>query len=76
MITVLGTFENGLVKLDKDFSSKNPVKVLITFLDEVQSISKEGFKLSDFSFSQSQKNLSALKSSLSDAVIEERQSEK
>lgn len=76
MITVLGTFENGHVKLDKDFSSKNPVKVLITFLDEVQSISKEGFKLSDFSFTKSQKNLSELKSSLSDAVVEERQSDK
>jgi hypothetical protein len=75
MITVFGTYQNGYVKLDKDYSTNNPVKVIITFLEEVQSQSEKGFSLADFSFSKSKKNLANFKGSLSDAVIEERQTE-
>ena len=75
MVVVTGTYENGQVKLDKDYSSKKPIKVFITFLEDVQSFSTKGLSLSDFSFSKSQKNLGRLKRSLSDSVIEERRSE-
>lgn len=75
MITVFGTYQNGYVKLDKDYSTNNPVKVIITFLEDVQGQSEKGFSLTDFSFSKSKKNLAKFKGSLSDAVIEERQSE-
>ena len=75
MITVSGTYQNGYVKLDKDYSSDNPVKIIITFLEEVQVQSEKGFSLADFSFSKSKKNLANFKGSLSDAVIEERQRE-
>ena len=75
MITVFGTFQNGYVKLDKDYSTNNPVKVIITFLEEVQGKSDKGFSLTDFSFSKSKKNLENFKGSLSDAVVEERQTE-
>ncbi len=75
MITVSGTYQNGYVKLDKDYSSDNPVKIIITFLEEVQGQSEKGFSLADFSFSKSKKNLSNFKGSLSDTVIEERQTE-
>ncbi|MGN6195422.1 MAG: hypothetical protein ACTHOB_10815 [Ginsengibacter sp.] len=75
MITVIGTYENGFIKFDKEYSSKNPVKVMVTFLEEVQSESEPILSLSDFSFSKSQKNLENYKGSLSDAVIEERRSE-
>lgn len=72
MITVFGTFLNGYVKLDKDYSTSNPVKVIVTFLEEVHSKSEKGISLSDFSFSKSKKNLEDFKGSLSDSLIEER----
>lgn len=75
MVTITGTYENGQVKLDKDFTTKKPVKVLITFLEDVQSQSGKGLSLSDFSFSKSQENLRNFKGSLSDSVIEERRRE-
>ena len=72
MVAVVGTYQNGYVKLDKDYSTSNPVKVIVTFLEDVQTHSEKGFSLSDFSFSKSQKNLENYKGSFSDAVIEER----
>lgn len=75
MVAVVGTYENGYVKFDKEYSSNNPVKVIVTFLEEVQSTSDKSLSLSDFSFSKSQKNLESFEGSLSDAVVEERRME-
>ena len=61
MVAVVGTYQNGYVKLDKEYSSNNPVKVIVTFLEDVQSQSDKGFLLSDFSFSKSQKNLEIIR---------------
>lgn len=72
MIAVVGTYQNGYVKLDKDYQSDSPVKVILTFLDEEPIQTEKRLSLSDFSFSQSQKNLENFKGSFSDAVIEER----
>ena len=72
MLTVVGTYQNGFVKLDKDYSTTNPVKVIITFLEEVETNSEKGISLSDFSFSKSKKNLKNFKGSLSNTVVEER----
>ena len=75
MIAVVGTYQNGYVKLDRDYSSDNPVRVIITFLEDVETPSEKGLLLSDFSFAKSQKNLENFKGSFSDAVIEERRLE-
>ncbi len=75
MLSVVGTYQNGYVKLDKDYSSNNPVKVIVTFLEDIQLTSEKGLLLSDFSFAKSQKNLENFKGSFSDAVIEERRLE-
>lgn len=75
MVAVTGTYQNGYIKLDKEYSSESPVKVIVTFLEDVQSSAKKGLSLSDFSFSESQKNLENYKGSFSDAVIEERRME-
>ncbi len=72
MVAVTGTYQKGFVKLDKEYPSNDPVKVIITFLEEIQTKSEKGFLLSDFSFSRSQKNLENYKGLLSEAVIEER----
>lgn len=75
MVAVVGTYQNGYVKLDKEYSSDNPVKVIVTFLEDVQIQSETRLSLSDFSFSKSQKNLENYTGSFSDAVIEERRLE-
>jgi hypothetical protein len=48
------------------------LKVIVTFLEEVDVEKSNGLQLSDFSFSKSQKNLIDLKTSLSDSLIDER----
>ena len=75
MLAVIGTYQNGYVKFDRDLSFKNPVKVIITFLEEIENTSDQGFRLSDFSFSKSKKLLKDYKGSFSDSVIEERRKE-
>jgi hypothetical protein len=75
MVSVVGTYLNGYLKLDKDYSTKNPVKVIVTFLEEVQGKSEEGLVLSDFSFSRSKQNLQNYHGSFADTVIDERRSE-
>ena len=56
MVAVVGTYQNGIVKLDKDYTSNTPVKVIVTFLEDITPAEK-GLLLSDFSFAKSQKNL-------------------
>ena len=75
MLSVVGTYQNGYLKLDKDYSTKNPVKVIVTFLEDIQSKSDNGLSLTDFSFSKSRKNLQNFKGSLADAVIDERRAD-
>ena len=76
MLTLLGTYQNGYLKLDKDYPTSNPVKVIVTFLEEIQSKSENGISLADFSFSKSKKNLENYKDSFSDTVVEERRVER
>lgn len=75
MLSIVGTYQNGQLKLDKEFSSTKPVKVIVTFLEEVHSKSETGLSLTDFSFSKSKANLLSFKGSFSDGVEEERRAE-
>jgi len=75
MVVVLGTFQNGFVKLEGEYATNRPVKVMVTFLEEVENESEKGLSLSDFSFAKSQKNLENYKGSFSDTVINERRLE-
>jgi len=72
MVALVGTYLNGQVKLDKELPSKKTLKVIVTFLEEVDVEKSNGLQLSDFSYSKSQKNLIDLKTSLSDSLIDER----
>jgi len=75
MVAVVGTYQNGYVKLDKEYSSEKPVKVIVTFLEDVETSSEKGLALSDFSFAKSRKALSDYKGSFSDAVVEDRRND-
>lgn len=72
MVAVVGTYQNGYVKLDKEYASNTPLRVIVTFLDDVQAELETVLSLSDFSFAKSQENLDHVKTSLSDEVIDER----
>jgi len=67
MLAVIGTYQNGYVKFDRVLSFKNPVKVIITFLEEIETTSDKGLCLSDL--------LKDYKGSFSDTVVEERRKE-
>lgn len=75
MIAIIGTYENGYIKLDNDYPTNSPVKVIVTFLYDIEIKSERVLSLSDFSFSKSQENLENFKGSLSETVIEERRLE-
>ncbi len=75
MLSIVGTYDNGYLKLDKDYSTKNPVKVIVTFLEDIQSKSDNALALTDFSFSKSKKNLQNFKGSFTDTVIDERRAD-
>lgn len=75
MVTVVGTFKNGYVKLDREYPTDRPIKVIVTFLEDIKSLPEKNLTLSNFSFAKSQKNLENYKGSLSDAALDERRSE-
>jgi hypothetical protein len=60
MVAVLGTYQNGYVKLDREYPSDSPLKVILTFLEDVETSSKKTM---------------AFSGSLSDAVVEERRAD-
>lgn len=75
MLSIVGTYQNGQLKLDKDYTAMTPVKVIVTFLEEIQSSGEKALALSDFSFAKSKKSLEAYKGSFSETVIDERRDE-
>lgn len=74
MVSLLGTYENGYVKLEQEYASSKPVKVIITFLEETVLPANKNLSLSDFSFSKTRKILKNFNGSLTDTLIEERRS--
>ncbi len=75
MLSIIGTYQDGLIKLDKDYNAKKPMKVIVTFLEDLQINSDEDLNLTDFSFAKSKKNLKSFKGSFANSVMEERRSE-
>ena len=76
MLAIGGTYENGFIKLDKEVLSENPVRVIVTFLEDIVPDDKKRMNLFDFSFSQSRKITEDYKGSFSDTLIEERREKK
>jgi hypothetical protein len=72
MVAIMGTFQNGYVKLDHEYLSEKPVKVIVTFLEDIEVSSAKGLSLADFSFSKSRKALENYTGSFVDSLIEER----
>ena len=76
MLSIVGTYTNGQITFEREISIKKPVKVIITFFEDVITQTGRGLKLTDFSFSKTRELLKDYKGSFSDTVIEERRSYK
>ncbi len=72
MIALSGIYQNGVVLFDEKISVNRPIKVIITFLEDVEIEEKDELKFSDFSFTESRRILENYKGSFSDELIEER----
>lgn len=72
MLAVLGTYENGTIRMDQNVVINSPVRVVVTFLEESAIVPVKAVSLNDFSFAKSRELLKHVKTSLSDEVIRER----
>ncbi len=73
MIALTGTYHDGQITLDEPIVAKEPMKVIVTFLEGDTELKSPNDDLySRFSFEQARELLKDYKGSFSDAVIEER----
>ena len=75
MIAVIGTYENGIIRLEKKIDTKKTLKVIVTFLDEELQNDSMRLTTNDFSFRHSRQKTKRFKGNLSDSVIEDRRIE-
>jgi hypothetical protein len=75
MLAIKGTYENGIVKLERKVLRSKSVTVIVTFLDEDTLIDSKGLSKKDFSFTKARQASKGFLGSFSDTVIEERRSE-
>lgn len=68
MKSLTGTYYKGRLKLDKPIKSERPLRVTVFFEED----KKQGLKLTDFSFLETQELLKDCDASFSDEIIEER----
>ena len=74
MLAVEGTYQDGKVTVQEKIWAVKPVKVIVTFLEEVNVPEKKRVNLDHFSFNRSKKILESYQGTLSDAIVEERRS--
>lgn len=71
LLAINGIYENGHIILEEKLTTQKVFKVVVTFLEEKEP--KPATKLfSSFNFKKSQQLTAHLKTSLTDALIEER----
>ena len=79
MLAIMGTYENGVIKLDEEPKGASFAKVVVTFLEDKKEMGSEDvptkLKWEDFHFEESREALKHVKTSFSDTVIEERRRE-
>ena len=72
MLALAGTYQNGHLTLEQEFTSGKPLTVIITFLEDVVPQPRKRLHFSDFSFAESQRLLASVTGSFSDEVTKER----
>ncbi len=74
MLAIKGIYENGKISLPEKVKTSKPVKVIVTFLEDIETPVSRKLDLKRFSFNKARELLKGYKGSLSNAVIEERRS--
>lgn len=72
MIALAGIYQDGYVKLDAELATNEPIKVIVTFLEDVKVSGNKKLNITDFSFSKSREALKDYHGSFSDTVVKER----
>ena len=73
MLSIEGIYKNGEIILEEKPEVTRPVKVIVTFLENISKVSvEETIDLNSFSFNECRDILKDYRGSLGDAVIEER----
>lgn len=75
-LSVSGTYENGMVRLDSKIKSVKKSKVIITFLEEVTESNETRLTASDFSFNLSREKTKQFKGSIAESIIDDRRIER
>ena len=75
MIALQGIYRNGVIELERKIISNNPIKVIVTFLDDDLKSDSKSLNIDDFSFQNSRRMTFDYKGNLSDSIIEERRDE-
>ena len=79
MLAIMGTYENGVIKLEEEPEDEGFSEVIVTFLkkkkDKRSNDMPKRLKWEDFNFEEARKITSKCKTSFSDTLIEERRSE-
>ena len=77
MLTITGTYKDGIIMLDEKSEIKGSKKVLVTFIDEDKIIEyPKKLSTKDFSFMYAREKAHDYNGSLSDAVLEDRDLQK
>lgn len=75
MLAVGGIYDNGYLKLDSEITASRPVRVIITFLDEVESVPSERLSVLNFSFAASRKEMMGFNGSFCNELLGDRRRE-
>ena len=87
MLALNATYYNGQLQLEKKINISKPIKVIVTFLEEMESPkekkikkdkpkkNKKGINLNRFGFYEAMEITKGIKGSVCDALIEERRGE-
>ena len=57
MLSLIGTYKDGYVSFEQTLSVVKPVKVIITFLEDIETSDEIFLQLSDFSFQEARQVL-------------------
>jgi len=72
MLALEGIYQEGQLILKESVVFAKPVKVIVTFLEEPDSITEKKIDLTQFSFARARMLSKEIKGALSDVLIEER----
>lgn len=71
LLAIKGIYDNGQIILEETIATKQPIAVIVTFLEEKQPEATTKI-FPSFNFKKAQQLSAPLKTSLTDAFIEER----